>query len=168
MPYRMGTDTSGTQAAWIGPSREIQTSTSVRLGVERVELVLPLWRCRSFDPSLQSDILDAGTLCVASDGRVHASSWEGAVKLICALLDAPAARRHDGRGRRRLRRHRCHLRRRGGHETHKLLARGRRGSRAGRDGHRRRPPRDDWRGRGRVAPADGVEVHLISLPWHNF
>ena len=40
----------------------------VRLGVERVELVLPLWRCRSFDPSLQSEILDAGTLCVASDG----------------------------------------------------------------------------------------------------
>ena len=37
--------------------------------------------------------------------------------------------------------------------------RGRRGPRAGRDGHRRRPPRDDWRGRGRVAPADGVVVH---------
>ena len=45
----------------------------------------------------------------------------------------------------------------------KLLARGRRGSRAGRDGHRR-PPRDDWRGRdGRLAPADGVEVHLIDI-----
>ena len=69
MPYRMGTDTSGTQAAWIGPSREIQTSTSVCLGVERVGLVLSLWRCRSFDPSRQSEILDAGTLCVASDRR---------------------------------------------------------------------------------------------------
>ena len=99
------------------------------------------------------------------------------LKLICALLDAPAARRHDGRGRRRLRRHGCHLRRRGGHETH-LAGRGRRGPRAGRDGHRRRPPRDDWRGWGRVAPAHGVNVHdgllsraasnRISLPCTTF
>ena len=73
MPYRVGTDTGGTQgAAWIGPSRDARDIYGVRLGVERVELVLPLWRCRSFDPSLQSEFLDAGTLC--SGLREHRES----------------------------------------------------------------------------------------------
>ena len=59
MPYSMGTDSRESDDRGI---------YGIRLGVERVALVLPLWRCRSFDPSLQSEILDAGTLCVASDG----------------------------------------------------------------------------------------------------
>ena len=46
MTYRMGTDTGGTQGgAWIGPSRDARDIYGVRLGVERVELVLPLWSC---------------------------------------------------------------------------------------------------------------------------
>ena len=61
----MGTDTAipaGLRGHVDRPESKRSRHLSVRLGVERVGLVLPLWRCRSsFEPSLQSEILDAGT-----------------------------------------------------------------------------------------------------------
>ena len=122
-------------------------------------------QCRT-QQMLQSEILDAGTLCVASDGGWNLGKGQKVRGAAVVVISSTGNSRGSTGARRRPRRRSGPSRPRP-RSPPKLASRcrpgrGRRGARAGRDGNRRRPPRDDWRGRGRVAPAHGVHDGPLS------